>query len=67
MRRWLAVLGLVLAVSTGCASSDSPTPQATPTTGASNPPPVGYMLTSAQWHRMHSVNCHQPGEATYGF
>jgi hypothetical protein len=47
MRRWLASVCLVLAAGTGCAASDSPTPRATPTTGESPPPPIGYVVTGA--------------------
>ncbi len=45
MRKTLAVLCLMVAAATGCASSESPTPQATPTAEGSQRPPMGYVLT----------------------
>lgn len=70
MRTRLAAVLMLAAFVAACGSggSDSPSPQGTPSDGSgAQQPPVGYVLTGSQWHRMHSVNCHQPGGATYGF
>jgi hypothetical protein len=30
-------------------------------------PPIGYVLTSGDWHRLHRVECRQPQQHSYGF
>jgi hypothetical protein len=69
MRTWVATLLLLAATSTACASdgSESPAPDGTPSLEEPGEPPVGYVLTSADWRRLHRVECRQPQQHSYGY
>ena len=69
MRTWVPGLLLLAAVGAGCgaAGSESPAPDGTPSLEQTGGPPIGYVLTSGDWHRLHRVECRQPQQHSYGF